>query len=190
MAARPWSSCPKKSWNAALGPPSPESLPLTPVLVGPTGVGKTAVAAALAALTPITVIAADARQIYRGLDTGTAKPGPETLTRVPHLGLDLIDPGERYSAGRFAREAAGWLVDVRAAGPPPGVGGGPGCCFPGPWPRVCSGSRHSIPNGAISCAAGRNRWMGPLWRAGPAGWIRAFPAAGASARRALWKWHC
>lgn len=106
--------------------PSPQSLPLTPVVVGPTGVGKTAVAAALGALAPITVISADARQIYRGLDIGTAKPSPETLTRVPHLGLDLIDPGERYSAGRFAREAAGWLADARAAGRQPVVVGGTG----------------------------------------------------------------
>src|SRR5439155_7541180 len=73
--------------------------PLTPVLVGPTGVGKTAVAVALASLTPITVISADARQVYRDLDIGTAKPDRATLGRVPHRGLDLIHPGERYSAG-------------------------------------------------------------------------------------------
>ena len=106
--------------------PSLQPLPLTPVIVGPTGVGKTAVAVALAALTPITVISADARQVYRRLDIGTAKPDRETLTRVPHLGLDLIDPGERYSAGRFAREAAGWLADVQAVGRQPVVVGGTG----------------------------------------------------------------
>jgi tRNA dimethylallyltransferase len=110
--------------SAGSAAPSPE--PLTPVLVGPTGVGKTAVAAALAALTPITVISADARQIYRGLDVGTAKPNSETQARLPHLGLDLIDPGERYSAGRFARDATGWLADVRAAGRQPVVVGGTG----------------------------------------------------------------
>jgi tRNA dimethylallyltransferase len=80
----------------------------------------------LAALTPIVVISADARQIYRRLDIGTAKPNPETLAHVPHLGLDLIEPGERYSAGRFAREATGWLADVRAAGRQPVVVGGTG----------------------------------------------------------------
>ena len=95
---------------------APNTKPLTPVIVGPTGVGKTAVAAALAALTPIIVISADARQVYRGLDVGTAKPDGATLTRVPHRGLDLIDPGERYSAGRFARDAAGWLAEARAEG--------------------------------------------------------------------------
>jgi tRNA dimethylallyltransferase len=110
----------------SVGSAAPDSQLLTPVVVGPTGVGKTAVAVALAALTPIAVISADARQIYRGLDIGTAKPGPETLTRVPHLGLDLIEPGERYSAGRFAREAAGWLADARASGRQPVVVGGTG----------------------------------------------------------------
>ena len=100
--------------------------PLTPVLVGPTAVGKTAVALALAVLRPLTVISADARQVYRGLDIGTAKPDAAARARVPHLGLDLVDPGERYSAGRFARDAAGWIHDVRAAGRRPLVVGGTG----------------------------------------------------------------
>jgi tRNA dimethylallyltransferase len=95
---------------------APETRHLTPVIVGPTGVGKTAVAVALAALTPITVISADARQVYRGLDIGTAKPDRATLARVPHLGLDLVTPGESYSAGRFARDAAGWITEARATG--------------------------------------------------------------------------
>ena len=100
--------------------------PLVPVIVGPTGIGKTAVAAALGARTLITVISADARQVYRGLDIGTAKPPRQLQARVPHLGLDLIEPGERYSAGRFARDAAGWLASVRADGREPVVVGGTG----------------------------------------------------------------
>jgi tRNA dimethylallyltransferase len=100
--------------------------PLTPVIVGPTGVGKTAVAVALAAVTPLTVISADARQVYRGLDIGTAKPDRETLARVPHRGLDLVEVGERYSAGRFAREAAAWLAELHAAGRRAVVVGGTG----------------------------------------------------------------
>jgi len=107
-----------------LGGPDPRLL--TPVLVGPTAVGKTAVAVALAALQPLTVLSADARQVYRGLDIGTAKPDRAVLARVPHVGLDLIDPGERYSAGRFARDAAGWLAEIRAAGRLPLVVGGTG----------------------------------------------------------------
>jgi tRNA dimethylallyltransferase len=109
-----------------LAAPSPQPLPLTPVLVGPTGVGKTATAAALAALIPITVISADARQVYRGLDIGTAKPDRATLARVPHRGLDLIDPGERFSAGRFARDATAWIAEARGAQRQPVVVGGTG----------------------------------------------------------------
>src|SRR5256886_8235840 len=106
--------------------PTITSRPLIPVLVGPTGVGKTAVAAALGARALITVISADARQVYRGLDLGTAKPPRELQARIPHLGLDLIEPGERYSAGRFARDAAGWLARVRTDGREPVVVGGTG----------------------------------------------------------------
>ena len=108
------------------GSAAPNTQHLTPVIVGPTGVGKTAVAVALASLTRITVISADARQLYRGLDIGTAKPGPDILARVPHRGLDLLEPGERYSAGRFARDAAEWVAQSRADGRSPVVVGGTG----------------------------------------------------------------
>lgn len=105
---------------------APDTKHLTPVIVGPTGVGKTAVAVAMAAQRPITVISADARQTYRHLDIGTAKPESAILARVQHRGLNLVDPGERYSAGRFARDAAGWITDARAAGREPVVVGGTG----------------------------------------------------------------
>jgi tRNA dimethylallyltransferase len=100
--------------------------PLVPVIVGPTGVGKTAVAVALGTLHPVTVISADARQVYRHLDIGTAKPSTDLQARVPHRGVDLIDPGERYSAGRFARDAAAWLAELSAAEREPLVVGGTG----------------------------------------------------------------
>jgi tRNA dimethylallyltransferase len=85
------------------------------MIVGPTAVGKTAVAIEIARLFPITVISADSRQIYRGLDIGTAKPTPEELRKVPHYGLDVVEPGEQYSAGRFASDASEWIRSV-----PPG----------------------------------------------------------------------
>ena len=100
--------------------------PLVPVIVGPTGVGKTAVVAAWAALEPITVVSADARQVYRGLDIGTAKPAAALLARVPHVGLDVVEPGERYSAGQFARDAAAWLAAIQSGGRQPVVVGGTG----------------------------------------------------------------
>jgi len=98
----------------------------TPVLVGPTGIGKTAVALALTAHWPLEVISADSRQVYRRLDVGTAKPSRRTLARVPHHGIDVAEPGNRYSAGRFAQEASGWIEAVRVRGKMPVVVGGTG----------------------------------------------------------------
>ena len=96
------------------------------VVVGPTAVGKTAVALALAAHWPLEIVSADSRQVYRRLDIGTAKPTRKERARVTHHGLDLIDPGSRYSAGHFARDAEGWLADIRARGRRPVVVGGTG----------------------------------------------------------------
>ncbi len=92
-------------------------------MVGPTAVGKTAVTAALAESWQVTVISADSRQVYRGLDIGTAKPPATLLARVPHRGIDVVDPGERYSAGRFASDAARWLDEIPAERQPIVVGG-------------------------------------------------------------------
>ncbi len=97
-----------------------------PVIVGPTAVGKTAVALALAAHWPIEVISADSRQVYRRLDIGTAKPTRKERMRVVHHGLDLVEPGTRYSAGRFARESAGWIAEARNRERLPVVVGGTG----------------------------------------------------------------
>ncbi|HRP08652.1 MAG TPA: isopentenyl transferase family protein, partial [Gemmatimonadales bacterium] len=78
----------------------------TMLIIGPTGVGKTAVVLALAEHWPVEVVSADSRQVYKGLDIATAKPAPRELRRVPHHLIDVVRPGTRYSAGRFALEAA------------------------------------------------------------------------------------
>ncbi len=97
-----------------------------PVLVGPTAVGKTAVAVALGAHWSLEVISADSRQVYRRLDIGTAKPTKKDRARVPHHGIDVVDPGTRYSAGHFARDGVGWLDEIRARDKLPVVVGGTG----------------------------------------------------------------
>ncbi len=97
-----------------------------PVLLGPTAVGKTAVALALAAHWPLEVVSADSRQVYRRLDVGTAKPTRRERARVPHHGLDVVEPGQRYSAGHFARDAEAWIADIRHRGRLPVVVGGTG----------------------------------------------------------------
>jgi tRNA dimethylallyltransferase len=89
-------------------------------------VGKTAVALALTTHWPLEIVSADSRQVYRRLDIGTAKPTRKERARAPHHGLDLIDPGSRYSAGHFARDAVLWLADIRARGKLPMVVGGTG----------------------------------------------------------------
>ena len=80
------------------------------VICGPTAAGKTALALALAERYGLSVISADSRQIYRGFDIGTAKPSTEERERVPHYGIDVREPTERYSAGGFARDADAWLA--------------------------------------------------------------------------------
>jgi tRNA dimethylallyltransferase len=89
-------------------------------------VGKTAVALALAAHLPLEIISADSRQVYRRLDIGTAKPTRKERARVPHHGLDLVEPGSRYSAGHFARDAVHWLDEIRSRAKLPMVVGGTG----------------------------------------------------------------
>jgi tRNA dimethylallyltransferase len=95
-------------------------------VVGPTASGKTALVTALAALTDIEVVSADSRQVYRGLDVGTAKPSAEDRAAAPYHGLDVADPDERWSAGRFARDAAAWIAGIRERGRLPVVAGGTG----------------------------------------------------------------
>jgi tRNA dimethylallyltransferase len=97
-----------------------------PVIVGPTAAGKTAVALALSAHWPLEVVSADSRQIYRRLDIGTAKPSSKERARVAHHGLDVVEPGTRYSAGRFAHDAATWIANVRNRSKLPVVVGGTG----------------------------------------------------------------
>ena len=74
------------------------------VIVGPTGIGKTAVAVRLARRVPLEVVSADSRQVYRGMDVGTGKPTRAERAQVVHHLLDLIDPSDRYHAARFRRE--------------------------------------------------------------------------------------
>ena len=64
---------------------------------------------ALAARSGALLISADSRQIYRGFDIGTAKPSMADRAAVPHCGIDIVVPSERYSAARWAESATTWL---------------------------------------------------------------------------------
>jgi tRNA dimethylallyltransferase len=96
------------------------------VLTGATATGKTALAMEVAPVIDAEIISADSRQVYRGMDIGTAKATPADTRRIPHHGLDLVEPGERYSAGRFARDARRWVAEIRGRGRVPLLAGGTG----------------------------------------------------------------
>ena len=95
-------------------------------LVGPTASGKSALGLELAERLGGEIVSADSRQVYRGLDIGTAKPTPAERARVPHHGLDLVEPGDSFDAARFTAVAAAAIADVCRRGRPPFVVGGTG----------------------------------------------------------------
>ncbi len=96
------------------------------VLVGPTAVGKTAVALELARRLGGEIVNADSLQVYRELDIGTAKPSPAERLLVPHHLVDVADPPEPYDAARYSREGRAALASLYARGIPPLVVGGSG----------------------------------------------------------------
>jgi tRNA dimethylallyltransferase len=93
-------------------------------LLGPTASGKTAVALHLARRFPFEVVSVDSAQVYRGMDVGTAKPPPEMRAEVPHHLIDLVDPTEAYSAGRFRDDALRLASEIHARGRIPLYAGG------------------------------------------------------------------
>lgn len=96
------------------------------VITGPTAAGKSAIAMELARRFNLALISADSRQVYRGFDIGTAKPHAAELREVPHFGVDVLSPDERYSAHAWASDAAGWMRAARELGREPLVVGGTG----------------------------------------------------------------
>ncbi|MFP4648985.1 MAG: tRNA (adenosine(37)-N6)-dimethylallyltransferase MiaA [Halorhodospira sp.] len=98
-------------------------------LMGPTAVGKSAVALVLAECFEAEIISVDSAQIYRGLDIGTAKPSPSVRARYPHHLIDLCDPVERYSAAQFVTDARAAIEAVQARGRLPLLVGGTGLYF-------------------------------------------------------------
>jgi tRNA dimethylallyltransferase len=92
--------------------------------MGPTASGKTDLAVALAGRFPCDIVSVDSAMIYRGMDLGTAKPGPEILARAPHRLIDICEPTEAYSAARFRTDALREMAEISAAGRIPLLAGG------------------------------------------------------------------
>jgi tRNA dimethylallyltransferase len=96
------------------------------IICGPTGAGKSRVALALAEVHDAAIVTADSRQVYCYFDIGTAKPTREQCEHVTHYGVDVIEPVERYSAARWATDAAEWIECACEIDKTPVVVGGTG----------------------------------------------------------------
>src|SRR5690606_33035633 len=99
--ARPGSDVPAramKTFDTSTGKPAV-------LIMGPTASGKTDLVLRLARDRPIDIISVDSAMVYRGMDIGTGKPSREVLERYPHRLVDILDPSQVYSAGRFVQDA-------------------------------------------------------------------------------------
>ncbi|WP_406829159.1 tRNA (adenosine(37)-N6)-dimethylallyltransferase MiaA [Microbulbifer sp. ARAS458-1] len=92
--------------------------------MGPTASGKTDLAMAISDQLPVELISVDSALVYQGLDIGSAKPTPEELTRYPHRLIDICDPAESYSAGRFRGDALAAMEEISGRGKIPLLVGG------------------------------------------------------------------
>lgn len=104
------------------------SRPASPLLgvVGPTASGKTELALALARRLPAEILVADSRQVYRGMDIGTATPDAEARALVPHHLLDLVDPNEHFTVAEWVARARELVGEIAARGRVPLLVGGTG----------------------------------------------------------------
>ncbi len=116
------------------------------VVLGPTASGKSDVAMAAATTVPnVHIIAADAMQVYRRMDIGTAKPTEEDQRRVVHYGVDIAEPSERYSVARFVEDVAAARKKISKADASELIVGGTGLyvtalvdglSMPGDYPKI------------------------------------------------------
>jgi tRNA dimethylallyltransferase len=95
-----------------------------PLIMGPTGAGKTDLALRLAERHPIEIVSVDSAMVYRGMDIGTGKPPRQLLERFPHHLVDILDPSQPYSAGQFVRDALQAIAAIRNRGKVPLLVGG------------------------------------------------------------------
>jgi tRNA dimethylallyltransferase len=95
-------------------------------IVGPTASGKSALALRLARARGGEIVSCDSLQVFRGLDIGSAKPSPEERRAVPHHLIDVVGPGDAFSAAEYARLARAALAEIRERGRLAVVAGGTG----------------------------------------------------------------
>lgn len=96
------------------------------ILLGPTCVGKTGAAILLAKELATEIISADSMQLYRHMDIGTAKPTIEERAMIKHHMLDIVEPSDHFSAGKYIESVQGIIEDLHAKGKIPVITGGTG----------------------------------------------------------------
>lgn len=101
-----------------------DDAPFALFIMGPTATGKTDLAIACAEQFDMDIISVDSALVYRDMDIGSAKPDAATLLRAPHRLVDILDPAEAYSAGRFRDDALAEMTGSTAAGRIPCLAGG------------------------------------------------------------------
>jgi tRNA dimethylallyltransferase len=114
------------SGGAGDSPHRVDAIPEALAIVGPTASGKTALSIEVARRLDGEIISMDSRSVYRRMDVGTAKPSVEERGGIPHHGIDVAEPSERFSAGRWARYAREIIPPIRARGRVPMLVGGTG----------------------------------------------------------------
>ena len=95
-------------------------------IIGPTGVGKTYISICVSEEMNGEIISADSRQFYRYMDIGTDKPSKETLERIPHHFINILNPDEYYNAGQFGKDARVKISEIRNRNRLPVIAGGSG----------------------------------------------------------------
>ncbi len=135
------------------------AIPPVLLIMGPTATGKTELAMALHDALQADILSVDSAQVYRGMDIGTAKPDPALLARCPHHLIDIADPVEPYSAGRFVNDARRQIVSSLERGRLPVLVGGTMLYF-----RVLQDGIASLPSAdegirrALDAEAQRSGW--------------------------------
>jgi len=158
-------------------------------ILGPTASGKSAVALALSQRFAVEIVSVDSAQVYRGMDIGTAKPGAAERAAVPHHLIDIVDPTESYSAGRFREDALRLASQIHGRGKVPLFVGGTMLYF-----RALSRGLASLPPAQpalrreIEAQAAREGWPAlhrELARVDPAAAARIEPGDAQRIQRAL-----
>ncbi len=142
-----------------------------PALLGPTAVGKSALALTVCEQLGFELLSCDSRQVYRGMDIGTAKPSPHDRARVKHWMIDVVDPGARFSAFAYARAALALIRERAALGKRVLLCGGTGLYFQalsrGVGPQVAQDKALRETYAAMARVHGRQKVFDELARVDP-----------------------